>query len=129
MEINELRRKFIIGEEELKEQLETLVTKTMKYCRLDNGGRVHFENKKLSTKDKLKVTFAARAVASQLDPGFSADQTAAELAQTTGIPIDQVRARCAELVAEHYVESPHRGVFRAIFGKIEGMLDSVTGSD
>lgn len=127
MDKEELRRKFILDEEELKTRLEMLVSKALQYCRVDNKGRIHFEKKALSGKDKIKLALAARAVASELDPNISSDITIGELAQSSGLPENQVRARCTEFVADNYAESPERGVFRAVFGKIEVILDSVMG--
>ena len=124
----ELKRKFILNEEELKTRIETLVLKALKHCRVDSRGRIHFENKKLSGKDKVKIALVARAIASELESNISADVTISELAQSTGLPENQVRARCTEFVAENYVESPKRGAFRAVFGRIELMLDSVPQS-
>ena len=126
MEKEELKRKFILDEEDLKLRIEVLVAKALKLCRVDNRGRIHFENKKLSGKDKVKVALAARAIASELDANISPDVTIRELAQYVGLPENQVRARCTEIVAEHYADSPARGVFRAVFGKIEMTLDSIS---
>lgn len=127
VDIEEAKHKFIIDDDELKTRLEALVSRALEYCRIDSKGRVHFENRKLSNKDKLKLALVARAIASELDPRFSGDVTIPELVESTGMPIAQVRARCSELVAEQYAESPSRGVFRVIFGKISQSLDSVSG--
>ena len=126
MQRDELKRKFIIDENELKARLDTLVAKATRHCRIDNKGRVYFEKKKLTGKDKIKLALAARAIASELDSKFSPDITISELAQYVGLPENQVRARCTEIVAEHYADSPARGVFRAVFGKIEMTLDSIS---
>lgn len=128
MEKDELKRKFILDEKEVRARLEELVSKALKHCRVDGKGRVHFQNKKLSGKDKIKLALAARGIASELEPNLSADVTITELSQIAGLPENQVRARCTEFVAENYAESPKRGVFQAVFARIELLLDSIKGS-
>lgn len=120
-----LRRKFILDEEEVKARLEELVHKALRHCRVDTIGRVHFEKKNLSGMDRVKIAISARGIASELDSNLSADMSIDELAQSTGLPESSVRARCTELAAQNFVESPQKGVFRVVFAKAETLLDSI----
>jgi hypothetical protein len=125
MEIEGLRKKFILDEEDVKARLEELVGKALKYCHVDTKGRIYFNKKNLSGTDKIKVAVAARGIASELDSNLSADVSIDELAQSTGLPESSVRARCTELAAQNYVESPKKGVFRVILARTDMLLDSI----
>ena len=125
MGLEELKKKFILDETEVRGRLEELITKALNYCRVDSKGRIHFERKTLSGMERVKVALAARGIASELDSSFSAEMSIDELSRSTGLPENSVRARCAELAAHNYIEAPTKGVFKVVFAKVEELLDSI----
>jgi len=128
MSIEDLKKKFIVDDDVLKNRLEEIATKALQLCVLDKRGNVHFNNSKLGPREKLRLTLAARAIASQLDESVSGEVSVAELAINSGLPKDQVYARAAELVKEKSATSPKKGFYRAVPHKVEALLDSVTKS-
>jgi len=125
MSIAELKKQFIVDEDVLKARLEPIVRKALTHCHLDKNGQVRITNAKLSGKEQVRLTLAARTIASQMDPSISADVGVDEIVRFTGLPSNQVRARGKDAVADKFAESPKRGVFRAMPHKIEGFLDSI----
>ncbi|HWY53333.1 MAG TPA: hypothetical protein VNZ03_02660 [Terriglobales bacterium] len=128
MSIEDLKKKFIVDDDVLKNRLEEMGAKALQLCMLDKKGNVHFNNSKLSPNEKLRLTLAARAIASQLDETISGEVSVAELATNSGMAENQVRARASDLVKEKSATSPKRGFYAAVPHKVEALLDSVTKS-
>jgi len=125
MTIEELKQKFIVADDVLKVRLEPIISKALKHCVIDKTGQVHVTDKRLSGKQQVMLTIAARAIASQLEPTISASVTVSEIAKYTGLPENQVRARGKDFINAKLAESPQRGVYRAVFHKVETFLDSI----
>jgi hypothetical protein len=128
MSIEELKKKFIVDDDVLKTRLEEIATKALEHCVLDKKGNVHFNNSKLNPREKLRLTLAVRAVASQLDGTIKNEVSVAELSLNSGMPKDQVYARTAELTKDKFITSPTKGFYAAVPHKVETLLDSVTKS-
>jgi hypothetical protein len=128
MGIEELKREFLVDEDVLKVRLEPLVRKALQHGKIDKQGQVLITNESLSAKDRIMFALAARAIGTELEPAISASVSAAELVKYTGLPANQVRARCTELVESRLVESPERGVYRVVPHKIEAFLDGLSSS-
>lgn len=126
MTMEELKKQFIVDEDVLKARIEPIVTKALRHCRLDKSGQVLITNGKLSGKQKVRLTLAARAIASQMDSTIMADVTVAEIENFTGLPANQVRARGKDAIADRFADSPKAGVYRALSHKIEDFLDSIS---
>ena len=124
MSIEELKKQFIVDDDVLKKRLESIGTKALEHCVVDKKGAVHFNNPKLTAKEKFQLTLAARAIASQMDSGLKAEVSVAELC-ANGIPKEQVYARAADLINEKYATSPKKGYYAAVPHKVEAMLDSI----
>jgi hypothetical protein len=125
MSIEELKKKFIVDDDVLKNRLEAIATKALAHCVVDKKGTVHFNDPKLTAKEKLKLTLAARAIASQMAPGMRAEVSVGELSDNCGIPKDQVYARAADLINEKSATSPKKGYYTAVPHKVEALLDSI----
>ena len=113
----------------LKTRLEPIATKALQHCVLDAKGNVHFNDPKLTPRQKLRLTLAARAIGAQMDAKIKSKVSVQELSANTGLPNEQVSARGAELVKEKLATSPKRGVFSALPYKVEALIDSVSGKD
>lgn len=125
MNKEELRKKFIVGADVLKDRLEPLVTKALQHCKVVENGIVHVTSNSLGAKEKIKLVLTARSLAAQLDDDMSAEMRVSELVASTGFPDNQIRARCNELVKERFARSVKRGVFVANAHKIEEFLNSL----
>ena len=125
MNKEELRKKFIVGTDVIKERLESLVEDASKHCVVGENGTVYINSKSLAAKDKIKLVLAARALASQLSESISPDVGVSDLAASVGLAENQVRARANEIVKERFASSHKRGFFTANAHKIETFLHSL----
>ncbi|MGA3135965.1 MAG: hypothetical protein ABSC88_08240 [Terracidiphilus sp.] len=125
MSIEELRKKFIVEDDVLRNRLEAIATKALVHCVVDKKGAVHFNNPRLTGREKLRLTLAARAIASQMESGVRAEVSVAELSENCGVPKNQVRARAADLINEKSATSRKRGYYTAVPHKVEALLDSI----
>lgn len=125
MNKEELRKRFIVGLDVLKERLEPLVTTALDYCVVAENGTVHITSKQLGPKDKIRLVLAARALAAQLSEEMSPEVSVRELAVSTGIPENQIRARANELLRERFATSNRRGFYVASSHRIEPFLESL----
>jgi len=123
--IEELKKEFIVDQNVLKVRLEPVVTKALAHCRIDKDGRVEIRNTKLSGKDQVKLTLAARVIGSEMDPAISPDVSVVEISKFTGLPANQVRARGKDAIEDKFAQSPRSGVYRALPHKIEAFLDAL----
>jgi hypothetical protein len=128
MSIEELKKKFIVDDDALKTRLEAITTKALELCSVDKKGNIHFNNKKLTPREKLRLTLAARAIGAQLDNTVKSEVSVQELSANSGLPDAQVSARAAELVKERLATSPKRGFYEAVPHKVEALIDSVSKS-
>lgn len=126
MDKEQLRKQFIVGADVLKERLESLITKALKHCVVGENGTVHINSKSLGAKDKIKLVLVARSLAAQLADDIAAEVSVSELAASTGLAENQIRARANEVVKERFATSPTRGSYLVNSHKIEGFLDSLT---
>jgi len=125
MSIEELKKQFIVDENVLKARLEPVVNKALIYCRIDKDGRVEIRNAKLSGKEQVKLTLAARAIGAEMDPAISPEVSVFEISKFTGLPANQVRARGKDAIQDKFAQSPRSGVYRAMPHKIEAFLDGL----
>lgn len=129
MSIEELKKQFIVDEDVLRARLEPIVTKALVHCRIDKNGQVEIKNTKLSGKEQVKLTLAARAIGAEMDPTISAEVTVVEIAKFTGLPTNQVRARGKDVIEDRFAQSPRSGVYRAMPHKIEAFLDTLANAN
>ena len=125
MSIEDLKKKFIVDDDVLKNRLEEIATKALEHCVVDKKGNVHFNSSNLSAREKLSLILAARAIASQMDETIKSDVSMAELTLISGLPEKQITARIAELTKDKLVTSSKKGIYSAVPHKVEALLNSV----
>jgi len=128
MNIEELKKQFIVDDDVLKTRLEPIVRKALAHCRIDKKGQVLITDSKLSGGEQVRLTLAARAIGSQIDSTVPSEVTVPEIAKFTGLPANQVRARGKDAIKDKFAESPKAGTYRAMPHKIEAFLDSLSAS-
>jgi hypothetical protein len=128
MGIEELRKQFIVDENVLKARLEPVVNKALAHCRIDKDGRVEIRDTRLSGKEQVKLTLAARAIGSEMDSAISPEVSVVEISKFTGLPANQVRARGRDAIEDKFAQSPRSGVYRALPHKIEAFLDTLAAA-
>jgi hypothetical protein len=128
MSLEEIKKKFIVSEAQTAEETERLITRLLNFCVVDEKGVVHISNSKLGGKEKVKVALAARNLASRLEPKIKATMTLAELAASTSLPKNQVKARAKDAADDKFAEKAGEGVYKAYPHKIEALIDSLEKS-
>jgi hypothetical protein len=129
MGADDLKRKFILDEAGLRENLEDVVNTALQYCVMDSSGRVHLKRQDLVGKIRVKIVLSAKAIANQLDASFSPELTVCELARATGLAENQARARAAEAMGEGFADSPARGSYRANPFRVAQFLKDLSKGD
>ncbi len=87
---------------------------------------MHPNDDSLKSRDKIMLALAVRYIASQLEPTIRATVTSEEIASSTRLPADQIRARAADLVRDKLAESMAKGQWRAQPHKVESFLKSLS---
>jgi hypothetical protein len=126
MELEQLKKQFLVDEEALTAKLEPILAEALKYCVCDKKGHVLILTRGLSGRNQTMMVLAARAIASQLDSKISPQVSVEEIVAFTGLPRNQVRARGKELLESRFAVSPARGVYQAVFHRVEAFLDSLS---
>ncbi len=125
MDIDELKARFLVDGEIQKERLAQLVHKALEHCVVHKNGTVELKHKSLAGRDQVKLVLSARLLASQLDESRSSDVTVEEIAESTGLPKNQVVARAKECLDERFSERSARGSYKARALKVEDFLDTL----
>jgi hypothetical protein len=126
MELEQLKKQFLVDEEALTAKLEPILAKVLKHCVCDRKGRVLVLSRGLSGRNQTMMVLTARAIASRLDSKISPQVSVEEIVEFTALPPNQVRARGKELLESKFAVSPARGVYQAIFHRVEAFLDSLS---
>jgi hypothetical protein len=126
MDIDQLKEQFLVGGEIQKERLTQLVHKALEHCVVHKNGTVELRHKHLAGKDQVKLVLSARLLASKLDESFSGEVTVEDIAESTGLPKNQVAARAKECTDERFAERGTRGSYRARVLKVEEFLDTLS---
>lgn len=122
----ELRKKFILDEAAATERTERLVVDLCEWCVLDPKGRVIIKRDDLPSRDRVKVVLSARWLAAELDSGISAEVSTVDLAASTGLPADQLRARLSEVVRSRFASATSKGVYVAAPRHVEVFVRELT---
>lgn len=127
MNIQDLKKKFLLDDAQVQQHLDALVDKVRPFCAIDATGNVHFEpgTRTLKTRDKVFLALAARYIGAKLQIGNAETAEVADLKSWLGIPDNQLRARCNELLKESYIASGERGSFSVLPHRIEMYVDSL----
>src|SRR5437588_284378 len=120
-----IKSMFIVEDGVQQEKLEVLATKALEFCVVGKNGIVHIKDDRLSAKNKIKLVLSARLLAAELDENINGEVSNDELAASTSLPANQVRARVTEVVNESFADATGRGTFKARAHKIEGFLDGL----
>ena len=110
--IEELKREFIVSEEEEKMRLKEVLKRILKFTKVTEQGEVIFEQKGLSTTSRIMLILATRYLGGRLSDKISCEVSLKELARMAGTKEKVASARVSELIKEGLVETVKRGVYR-----------------
>jgi sulfur carrier protein ThiS len=129
MNLGILSKQFLVDDDASPEEWGRLIEKLLPHCVVRKNGTVEIKNGRLSARLLAKLVLSARLVASKVNgSSVKSDVTVGEIADFTGIPKNQSKARAKELVDEHFAERTARGSYRARRNKIDVFLDGLSGA-
>ena len=129
MDLDELKKQFLVDDEVVTEKLEQLLRKVLPHCVVDKKGAVHLKSSALSGKEQIRLVLAGRLIASKLDPEVSGEVTVDQLHEYTGLPKNQAAARAKECIDDKFAERSVRGSYRARMHKLEQFLDRLPAAE
>jgi hypothetical protein len=126
MNIDELKQQFLVDGDIQNDRLAQMVEKALEHCVVHKSGTVEVRNRLLAGKDQVKLVLSARLLASKLDDSLSDDVTVEQIAESTGLPKNQVAARAKDCMDERFAERTTRGSYRARALKIDKFLETLS---
>lgn len=126
--LEELERQFILEEDMEHEDINNLISRMLKFCKIDKKGYVIIYNKKLIIRDKILLVLSARYLANKLQEKLGKEITimasinAKELAKMLREKENAIRARFKDLKEEGKIVTLKRGVYKITPHSIEDFL-------
>jgi hypothetical protein len=112
-----VRKQLMVTEDQVFQEM---LTKAEKLLRLDEKGRIHPRVKvsELGNKQKVELYLVGRYLGKA--GRLTSDDTAKanEIAQYFGVDVVEVQRRTSDLKGEGKIESPARGSYRLVLGRI-----------
>jgi len=112
-ELEELKKRFIISEDEERAMLKDILTRIMSYAKVFKNGYVHIEKRNLSKRLKILLAVMARYVAGLLDESISKEISLDEIVAITGASKKEASARLSEFIKEGLITRTEKGKYRA----------------
>jgi len=112
-ELSELKKKFIISEEEKVEELREILSRIINYAKVCKSGEVLIECKEIPKSLKVLLVIIARYVAGILEEGIPTEVSLEEIASFVGVSSKEASARVSEYIRKGFVKRVDKGVFRA----------------
>lgn len=122
----ELKKDFIVDEQYYeKEKMPELIKGLSKFCKVGTGGKIYIEFNNLTTRERIKLVFAARLLASKLEKNIIPQMSVDEVVDSANVPRDQVIARLSEFASEGFLSKINKGVYVATPFYIERFLEEI----
>src|SRR5882724_6285877 len=99
--LEELRNQFIVGPEVIRNRIEELIKKALPFCVITENGTVHISVKGLGARNQIKLVLAAQYLAAELVTSVAGEVGIPDLVASTGLPVNQIRARMNDAIKEH----------------------------
>jgi hypothetical protein len=125
-DLEDLKSRFLVSNSLSEAKMFSLLQLAVNHCVVDPRGGVEIKTPNLAARDKIMLVLAARYIAHHLDDNIPMDVTGDEIVKNTFVAAEQVRARSSDLLRDKMIETPARGVYRALLHKIEPFLRELT---
>jgi len=125
-QLDELRKKFIVKEEDHKKILENVLRKIIKYAYITEKGTVGLKISSLNQTERIILVLLARYIGGLLQESIPKEVTINEIMEYTSIDKKVIAARVNELVKRGYVKRLARGkyIVNGIFAA-KNMLEKI----
>jgi hypothetical protein len=132
-ELEKLEKQFILDHDAEPEEIRTLVSRILKFCKIDPKGYVIIRARKLSKTDKIMLVLAARYLACNLqrklgrEAAINQEVSNKELADMLQEKPTIVRARLKDLKKDSKIVRTESGVHKAAGHSISEFLERLEG--
>lgn len=134
-DLEELEKEFILNEDIEQEDLRVLISRILKFCRIDNKGFVIIYGKQLRIVDKIFLVLSARHLANKIqikngkEPTISENVGADELEDILREKRAVIFARLKDLKYRGYIIPQGKGVYKAFPHTINKFLTELEKND
>jgi len=126
MNEEEIKKKFIVDENYFeREKIPVLAQRIMPFCRVAKNGRVIFEKNLNNNTLKITLILVARWIGSQLDKNISAEVNTNEISDVTGLPLNIISARMAEIVERNWAQKKSKGTYAIHPYQIQNIIEKL----
>lgn len=132
-ELEELETQFILEEDMEHEDIKSLITRMLKFCRIDKNGYVIIYDKKLKIADKILLILSARYLANKLQQKLGKEITIKEevgnkeLAKMLREKNEVIAARLKDLKEDRKIVPLRRGLHKIASYEINEFLRTLEG--
>lgn len=122
---DELKNKFIVDEDHLRQGTERLIKKALKYGRVSKNSDVIVDKAHLSQDNTLKLSLVLRYLAHSLDETIPGNVRPSELTKVMGERIESVGSRLSQLAKGGFVKKSGYGQYMVQPYRVEKFLDEL----
>jgi len=131
-EFKSLEKEFILDEDIEHKELDTLIRRMLKFCKVDKKGFVIIPNaKKLIVLDRILLVLGARNLANKLqivigqESTIKKEVTIDELENILKEKREVILARIKDLRDNGSIETPEKGVYTAAIHAVKSLLEKI----
>lgn len=129
MNLEDLRKQFIVSEDTPLAGLESIVRVLKDYAVVTEAGHVHIVRAGLTLRVQIQMVLVSRAIAAKLDKAIPSVVSLDELQQSLRVGREQLRARISDLVRERFAEALGGGTYRVSSHQIEQFVDRLANRE
>lgn len=126
---NSIMSQFIVDDEQVKQNIESLVKKALKYGKVTRNGEIIIENPTISQDVKLRLCLVLRFLANSLEETISEIVRPVDLTKTLGERMESVGSRLSILVKEGFAKKAGYGKYVVQPYRIEKFLNEIDSYD
>jgi len=133
-DLEDLEKRFILNEDMEHEDIKTLITRILNFCKIDNKGFVIIHDKQLRILDRIFLVLSARYLANKLQTKLGKEVSiqetinAKELANMLKEKDAVIIARLKDLKDEKKIIPQDRGIYKVAPYAINDFLNQLEGA-
>ena len=132
-ELEDLEKQFILNEDMEHEDIKNLISRILKFCKIDSKGFVVIQKSDLTIPQKIMLVLSAKYLANRLQQKLGRESPISEISRTKELARmlrekdAVIAARLKDLKDAKKIISPDRGTFKVAPYAIESFLKELEG--
>lgn len=122
---DDLRKKFIVDEYDVRQDTENLIEKALQYGRVSKNGDIILDKNKLSQDNTVKLSLVLRFLAHGIDETISESIRPTELTKVLGERVESVGSRLSQLAKAGFAKKSGYGKYVVHHYKVDKFLDEL----